>query len=104
MSTLPSPFTDHAEPVLRGDPALTDEHRVALWDVFHQSKNPDELTQKLQAVPVPDDTKNRLVQAKHLSMPAVSPTDKVTAALTAMSRLDPSLLELAESHPKTASM
>lgn len=99
MSTPSSPFMDHAAPVLAGDPALTDEHRANLWDAFHTSKDPNELVQKLAPLAIPDDTKHRLFQAKQASMPAVPPVDKVTAAITRMTSIDPKTLELAESHP-----
>lgn len=94
-----SPFLEPAEPILRGDPAITDEQRADLFDAFH-SKNADELVQHLQPLMIPDDTKKRLLDAKKLSIPpAVEPMDKVAAVMTRMTQLDPQALELAESHP-----
>ena len=100
----PNQFSDPAEPILRGDPALSDENRAALWDVFHDSKNHNELAQKLQVMTVPDDTKKRLYEAKQKSMPTPAPMDKATEAITRLGSLDPQLLELAESHPQTAKL
>src|ERR1039458_6699727 len=100
MSTSPSPFIDHAANALQAEPALSDEQRADLHDVFHESKSPDELVQKLMPmVDIPDDTKHRLWQAKQASMPVAGPTDKVTAAIQRMTTLDPKTLELAEAHP-----
>jgi hypothetical protein len=109
MSTPQSPFQDHAAPILQGDPSLSDQARSNLWDIFHGSKDPAELAQKLQNVPhpddptqtlrVPDDTKHKLWEAKQASMPVAPPVDKVTEAVQRMVALDPKTLDTAESHP-----
>lgn len=99
MSSPTSPFMDHAAPILAGDPALSDQNRADLWDAFHQSKDPQELVQRLAPLVVPDDTKHRLFQAKQASMPVAPPVDKVTAAIQKMTTIDPQTLELAEAHP-----
>src|ERR1019366_10567714 len=98
MATTPTPPQDHAEPILSGEPSITDEQRASLWDAFH-TKSADELVQHLQLQNIPDETKQALLAAKQESTPAVSPMDKVTAAMTHMSKLPAKLLELAESHP-----
>lgn len=95
-----SPFTDHAAPILSGDPILSDENRADLWDTFNQSKDPAELTQKLMPLAhVPDDTKHQLIIAKTRSMPAADPSDKVITAVNKMKAMAPADLELAEAHP-----
>ncbi len=103
MSTTPSPFTDLAVPILAGDPVLSDEQRADLHDVFHGSKSPSELVQKLMPLAIPDDTKHRLFEAKQqqmVAMPSVGgPVDKTVAAIQKMKELDPQTLELAEAHP-----
>jgi hypothetical protein len=99
MASPTSPFTaSPAEPILRGDPALSDEQRADLFDIFHGSKDPNELVQKLQTLAVPDDTKHRLFQAKQASMPA-EPLDKVSSAVDRLAQLDPQKREIAEAHP-----
>lgn len=99
MSTTPSPFQDHAAPVLSNDPTLTDEKRASLWDIFHSSKDHNELAQKLQPEEIPDATKHALWQAKQASLPAPTPHDNIVAALQRMAQIDPKVLDLAESHP-----
>lgn len=109
MSTPQSPFMDHAGPILQGDPSLSDTAKANIWDVFHQSKNPAELADKLQNMPhpdqpgqtlvIPDDTKHKLWTAKQASMPAPPPLDKVSAAVQRMVALPPDVLDKAEQHP-----
>lgn len=98
MSTPSSPFQDHAAPILAGDPTINDQQRSDLWDAFH-TKSPEELTQHLASLAVPDDLKHKLFQAKQASMPATPPVDKVTDAIHRMTALDPKVLDVAESHP-----
>lgn len=101
MSTTPSPFMDHAAPILNADPTLSDEFRASLWDAFH-SKNSDELVQHLTPLAIPDDTKHKLFQAKQIASPPVKaePVDKVTAAIGKMVALPPDVLDKAEQHPQ----
>ena len=95
-----TPFIDHAAPILAGDPAITDEQRANLWDVFNNSKDHNELAQHLQAmIAVPDDTKQALFDAKKKAVPPVEPLDKVTAAIARIKQIPPDVLEMAESHP-----
>lgn len=101
MSTMPSPFTDPAAEILRGEPALpNDEARADLHDAFY-NKDSNALAQHLAPMAVPDDFKKRLYDAKKQTEPAPEPLDKVTAAIDRLSQLDPAKLELAESHPQT---
>jgi hypothetical protein len=110
MASPTSPLMDHVSPILAGDPVLSDENRADLFDIFHASKDPNELSQHLQSLAtpadpaqqplaVPDDTKKRLLDAKQKSMPVAGPVDKVTAAMTHLSQMDPKVLDMAESHP-----
>jgi len=99
MSTTPSPFIDHAEPILRGEPAITDDQRSQLWDIFHGSKDPNELVSKLMPMAVPDDLKQQLYDKKKLSVPAVAPLDKVTDAVNRIAQLDPKVRETVEASP-----
>jgi hypothetical protein len=98
MASPTSPFTDHAAPILAEDPALSNDQRADLHDAFY-SKNPDELIQHLQPLTISDDTKQALHVAKQKSMPPVNPLDKTTDIMTRMSKIDPSVLALAEAHP-----
>ena len=103
MSTPPSPFVDHAAPILAGEPSIDDNQRADLWDAFH-TKSADELAQHLAPQDLPPQFKQKLHAAKVQSAPLVPPTDKVAQALAKLKELDPTLLDLAESHPKVAGM
>lgn len=114
MSTPASPFTDHAANILQNAAGIDDTQRADLHDIFHDSKDANELAQKLQPVVVPDQLKTDLYDAKKRfsivggvpgapGAPVAPAVSKATAALAAMGQLDPRVLELAESHPKTAS-
>lgn len=93
-----SPFVDHAAPILQGDSALSDEHRAALWDIFHNTKSSDELAQKLAPIPVSNDTKHQLFQAKQTIAAPASPA-KPEDVIANMANMDPAALDIAESHP-----
>ena len=101
MSTPASPFMDHASPILSAEPTITDQQRADLWDVFYQSKDPNELATKLTPLLVPDDLKHKLWTAKQAvsPVPAVPPLDKVAQAAARISQLDPQVRETAEAHP-----
>ena len=99
MASPTSPFVDHAAPVLAAEPAITDDQRAELWDTFHQSKDPNELAQKLRPIIVPDDLKHKLFQAKQAAAPAVPAVDKVTDVIKRIAQLDPQALQVAEAHP-----
>ena len=98
-----SPFLDPAKPILAAHPAITDDQRADLWDIFHQSKDSGELAQHLQPLDIPDDLKHHLFVAKDATAPAsepkVPPVDKVTAAIHRVAQIDPKVLDLAETHP-----
>ena len=98
MSTTPSPFMDHAAPILAGEPTIDDNQRADLHDAFY-SKNADELAEHLKPMAVPDDFKHKLWTAKQQSAPAVPTVDKVTDAMTKLAQIDPKVLEVAEAHP-----
>ena len=108
MSTTPiTPFDDPAKPILQGDPSLTADARAALWDTFHQSKDPDELAQKLstiqdsnqQPIIVPDDTKKKLYAAKQTMTPVADPVAKTMDVMKQIAAMDPTVLAAAEAHP-----
>lgn len=94
-----SPFLDPAQPILAAHPAISDDQRADLWDIFHGSKNPDELAAKLQSLGVPDDVKQSLFEAKTQNMPAVEPVAKAVDVLKTVAGLDPKILDAAEGHP-----
>ena len=98
-----SPFLDPAKPILAAHPAITDDQRADLWDIFHQSKDSGELAQHLQPLGIPDALKHHLFVAKDATAPPVpvkvAPIDKVTDAIKRISQLDPKVVDLAESHP-----
>ena len=94
-----SPFLDPAQPILAAHPAISDDQRADLWDIFHGSKSPEELAAKLQPLGVPDDVKRSLFEAKTQNMPAVEPVAKAVSVLKTVAGLDPKILDAAEGHP-----
>lgn len=98
------PYLDPAEPILAGDPRLTDETRADLWSIFHESRDASELTAKLSTIEVPNDLKHALWTAKSVTSPVSGNADKITAALTTLSKMDPKLLEIAETHKQVTKM
>jgi hypothetical protein len=94
-----SPFQDPAQPILAAHPAITDDQRADLWDIFHGSKDAQELATKLQPVGVPDDLKQSLFEAKTQNAPAVEPVAKAISVLKTVAGLDPRILDAAEGHP-----
>lgn len=97
---MPTDFDskDPAAPILAGDPALDDDTRASLWDSFHQSKDPQELTRVLEPYAVPDDTKKRLLAAKQQATP-LSTSNPAATAIDALSSIPQQSLDVAESHP-----
>jgi hypothetical protein len=94
---MTKPVADNALPVLSGATNISNEDRANLWDIFHDSKDHNELAQKLQPLAVPDDVKGGLYDAKKQSQPTGA-IDSVVNALTEMAALDPKVLDLAEKH------
>jgi|ERR1700723_490037 len=94
-----SPAVDPAEPILRGDPSMTDETRATAYDQFHSSKDHLELAKKLQHVEMSNETRHRLWTAKKLTAAPVDPVAKVRAAIEQVAQMDPAALEVAEKHP-----
>jgi hypothetical protein len=94
-----NPYIDHAAPILAGEPTITDDDRSNLWDIFHGSKDSEELVQKLQSYEAPDHVKASLFDAKHASMPGQEPVAKTLAAISKVKEIPADVLDLAESHP-----
>ena len=95
---------DHARAVLQSLP-LSDEDRAALWEAYHEASNADVLAQAL--VRLPAHIADPLVAAKRISTPkgaaipahherAMAP---VLAAITHLSKIEPHVLHIAETHP-----
>jgi len=99
MATPASPFVDQAEPILSAEPSITQADKENLWDIFHTTKDANDLADKLAPIVVPDQLKHKLWQAKQTATPAVAPVDKVTDVIKRMTQLDPQALAVAEAHP-----
>jgi hypothetical protein len=99
---IPS-LVDHAVPILSAASELDDTQRADLHDVYHNSRDPEELARLLQSVPVPDAIKHKLYDAKKQSMPPVDPVEKAIAVVNRIGNLSPKTLELAKKYPKTVS-
>ena len=104
QSQTQSPFSDPAFPILDGDPAINDSQRADLHDAFFNTKSPEELVAKLQPLVVPEDTKDKLYQAKKSLMPAVAPLDKAIGAINTLKSLPPEVADYAEAHPTLAKL
>jgi len=63
--TAPAPSSDPAEQILRSAQGVDTNAQADAWDAFHQSKNEDELSQRLQNMNIPQDVKANLWDAKH---------------------------------------
>lgn len=94
-----NPYIDAAAPILAGAPELNDDQRADLHDIFHGSKDSEELVQKLQSYKAPDHVKASLFDAKHASMPGQEPVAKTLAAISKVKEIPADVLDLAESHP-----
>src|SRR5258708_38626610 len=69
----PAPISDPAEQILRSAQGVDMNVQADAWDAFHQSKNEDELTQRLQNINIPQNVKANLWDAKRLAAPKVQP-------------------------------
>lgn len=96
------PFVDHAQPILAGEPSITADQRADLWDIFHNSKDANELANHLSTMALPDDTKQQLFDAKKKAAPKVEPIERAVHALATMTTIPPAVMELAEKYPNTA--
>lgn len=90
--------TDIAEAILRADQGLDDVQRADLHDAYYTARDENELVGRLRDIHAPGDTQYLLTAAWKDSRPTPHPAQE---ALTAMSQLDPALLDLAEKHPQT---
>src|SRR5579872_4055415 len=72
-----SPWHDAASPILRAATGITDADREQLWDAFAQSKDHNELAEKLTPMNVPDSVKHSLFMAKAAAQPEQSHADKM---------------------------
>ncbi len=54
---------------------MTDEARATAWDMYHGSKDHNDLAQKIQHVEMLNDTRHRLWEVKRLTAP-VDPVSK----------------------------
>ena len=91
-------FHDHARDILSPAP-LGDEAKALLWDHYHGAQDSAELAARLNSVPGDDLLKQQLIQAKKLSDPELTATDKVTDVIGRIARMDKSTLQIAEAHP-----
>jgi len=74
----PTPISDPAEQILRSVQGVDTNAQADAWDAFHQSKNEDELTQRLQNINIPQNVKANLWDAKRLAAPKVQPGAPLT--------------------------
>ncbi len=81
----PAPISDPAEQILRSAQGVDTNAQADAWDAFHQSKNEDELTQRLQNINIPQNVKANLWDAKRLAAPKVQPGAPLTESEAAKS-------------------
>src|SRR5713226_10520105 len=73
-----APISDPAEQILRSVQGVDTNAQADAWDAFHQSKNEDELTQRLQNINIPQNVKANLWDAKRSAAPKVQPGAPLT--------------------------
>src|SRR6266480_841915 len=71
--TAPVSSSDPAEQILRSVQGVDSNAQADAWDAFHQSKNEDELSQRLQRINIPQDVKANLWDAKRSLAPVQPP-------------------------------
>jgi hypothetical protein len=86
---------DHAKDILTPAP-ITQDQKAGAWDHFHTTKSSAELTGRLHSLPLPEDLKQQLVNAKKYNDPVPTHVDKIITAIHRMAAMDPRLLDLAE--------
>ena len=93
-------FIDHAFPVLYGEPTFgkDDEKRSQLWDLFHSSRDVNELAQQLPEGLHPDFVRSFL-KAKSKPSVQIDKTDMADKILGTMQKISPEALDIAEAHP-----
>jgi len=85
---------DHAKDILAKAADLSDDQRADAWDAWHESKDPQELSERLKDVPA--DIAGALLAAKERTMPE---PPAAARAVEAMAKINPEHLDLAEKHP-----
>lgn len=91
-------FHDHARDILSATP-IDDETKASLWDEYHSARHSADLAARLQAVPIDDVLKQRLIAARKLSDPELKPTEKVADVISRIAQMDRRTLQIAETHP-----
>jgi hypothetical protein len=99
MADEQAPFVDHAAPILAGSPEINDEDRAELWDIFHESKDHNELARRLAPLAIPSALSAQLYDAKKKNAPITEPLDKATEAINRVGQIDPKIMEMAEKYP-----
>jgi hypothetical protein len=99
-----SPWHDAAKPILLAAPTLTNGDRERLWDIFHESRDHNELAAKLAPVNVPNEVKHQLFMAKVATMPEPTHQEKIVGAINRLGTMASTpegkrQLEIAEQHP-----
>jgi len=90
---------DHAKAILQEAPLNSDD-KADLWDAFYSARDSKDLTQQLTNVEAPEELKASLIAAKKLSEPEPTPTEKLTAAINHLAKVDKNVLDIAEAHPR----
>jgi len=90
---------DHAKEILSNAP-LDDSTKATLWDHWHDARDVHELSTRLAAMDIPSDVAESLIAAKKLSEPEPTPTEKLTAAINHLAKVDKNVLDIAEAHPR----
>src|SRR5947199_2187399 len=77
--------SDPAEQILRTAQGVDTNAQADAWDAFHQSKNEDDLTQRLQTINLPQSVKANLWDAKRAVAPKGAPGARLTESEAATS-------------------
>jgi hypothetical protein len=98
MADEQAPYQDPATPILSQSTDIDDEKRADLFDIFHNSKDHNELARKLQPVAAPDQLKSQLFEAKK-KFTVTDPAERAAASIERLAQIKPEILDLAENHP-----
>ncbi len=90
---------DHAKDIL-SNALLDDSTKADIWDHWHDARDAHELSTRIANMDIPSDVAESLIAAKKLSEPEPTPTEKLTAAINHLAKVDKNVLDIAEAHPR----
>lgn len=95
------PYLDNAKRILGDESSLDKSDRSNLWEIVHSTRDMKELSQRLANTDIPAHVEEALLAAKKLAEPKAPEPEShpVLDALNRLVKIDPKVVEIAESHP-----